>query len=317
MVNEHESRQVVDGVAEVLNNGRIPMFLPHKYRPPLQELAEARDERTWGRKQKFERAVKNLQPVLDAAWASGLKGPYIDRLLAQWRMVCSFGPAPLPTPKLHEKFEFTYVAQGGETVTEVARKFGYDNPGPLCHPAYGYSPHMRLKKGDKLFVPVAPRILKCWIVASVKLIEKAFERLDESFERVHAAKEDLERTLLIVEAIQIVLNILKAAVKGVELGAKAVSSLTSSAAAKEVSKEAIELLCHDAGHTSGELLNMILENVQTPKKGLSFYLHHTLGLLSVNYWASMYTMFKRGEPEIYLYGPGGTSSNAARSLHSE
>jgi hypothetical protein len=328
-MHQNEIQQVIDGIIQVLEKGTIPMFVPPNYRPALRELAEARGDRVGSRKHKFEQAVKKLQPVLDAVLASPLsrqldgklvvwhRGEVYDvgRLLANWRMVCSFGPAQLPTPELHEKFEFTYVAEGGESVTEVARRFGYDNPGPLCHAPYFYSPYMRLKKDDKLFVPWPPRYLKYWIVASVKLQKMVLERLAEGIKSQHEAKEDFESFLIKIELISIVLSLGVSQIEGAALTAKAMSGTSS--VAKEVTEEAIIMLTEKAGEKSVEILNLALEASHAPKTGIVFYLRHTAGLISPTYWASVYAACKTGELEAWLYGPEGVERKRIQQMTSQ
>jgi hypothetical protein len=196
-ISDNDTLQVRDAVFEILNNdGRIVPHFPARFRPAVQDLAEARDDRTNRRKERYQRAVSNLLPLLNFGSPRLPGSPHIQRLLAQWELACSQGPALLPTPQSHEKFEYTYVAQGGETITEVSRRFGYDNPGPLCHPAYDYSPYMRLRGGDKVYVPFPPRLLKYWIAASTKLADKALEQLKEDIETVRAANEQIESFLM-------------------------------------------------------------------------------------------------------------------------
>jgi hypothetical protein len=315
VISESDSFQVRSAVFEVLmNNGRVPAHLRPTYRQAVLDLAEARDDRTGGRKERYERAVKNLLPLLNLASPRMPGSPHIERLLAQWRLACSSGPAALPIPQLHEKFEHTYVAQGGETVTEVSKIFRYDNPGPLCHAPYFYSPYMRLKQGDKLYVPFHPRELQYWILASAKLTARTLESLKEEIEGVHASNEEIENFLMLIEGISIVLSVGAAAVEGAALCAKTMKA--ASAEVREMlNEEALEMLRIEMGKTSAEIFGMAIEASKAPKKGFFFYLRHSpIGWLSPAYWTSLFVWCKTGEPEAFLYGPEGVAHKRIEEL---
>ena len=147
MLNDNEMRQVVTAVASVLKEGQMPPNVPPRYRKALQDLADAREDRSAGRRGRFEIAEKELKPVLAAADGSSMvsmtkRALGVDNLMTAWRQLCSSGPAPLPVPPFHAKYEHVYAADGSETVEQVARKFGFEDARPLTHPAYGYAANM-------------------------------------------------------------------------------------------------------------------------------------------------------------------------------
>jgi len=113
--------QVLSGIARTLRDGKPPYAVPFRYKKALRDLADAREDRTPERSTRFGRAAVALGPALRAADAnaalSGTKRTLgIDMLMEQWRRICASGPAPLPQPQLHQKYEHTYVAVGGETM---------------------------------------------------------------------------------------------------------------------------------------------------------------------------------------------------------
>lgn len=86
----------------------------------------------------------------------------VDRAVGNWKMACSWGPEPLPRPEdqFPEKFQYKYVAAGGESVMEVAERIGLENPAAMAHPTYGYELYMRLRAGDTIFVPLPQTTLE-------------------------------------------------------------------------------------------------------------------------------------------------------------
>jgi len=138
-ISTHETRQVISAIVEVIDKGNVPAWAPGKYRQALRDLCDGRVDRTNRRKDLLERAEKGLAPVLEAADRQTLLSTNVETLFGGAMIYRKLQPG-LPSPQLHEKFEHTYVAKGGETVAEVAKKYGYDNAGPLCHASYDYPP---------------------------------------------------------------------------------------------------------------------------------------------------------------------------------
>src|SRR5262249_33154022 len=127
---------------------------------------------------------------------------------------CAGGPAPLPQPQLHEKYEHTYVAVGGETIAEVAAKFGFDDPSPLNHPSYGYALKMRLRHQDRIFLPYTQSTLSEMIEVSHHMIESAAEEAEKLIEAQNLQQEEFEGFLLTIEAISILANVGAGLVQG-------------------------------------------------------------------------------------------------------
>lgn len=310
---------VLHAIAMILNEGEMPPAVPAKYRDALQELADAREDRTDERKRRFEHSVRELASVftlsdtnhMQSAVRSRLK---IDGLIARWRIICSGGPAPLPNKIVHYKYEYTYIAQGGESVLQVAQRFGHANADPLSHPAYGYAPNMRLAKGDTIYVPFPPHRLENFIEAAEKMIEGAHEGLEEAVERLNIDKEHLESFLTVIEAMSILIGMAAAATSVVKLGAKGAKAVTHRYAEK-ITEEVAEWGIEEGTKTSAELLGMALEASRAPKKGLMLALRHTpIGWLSPNYWASLVAALWNGEHELFLYGPEGIEQKRCETL---
>jgi hypothetical protein len=321
-MNDAEVRGVLHCVASILKDGEMPTAVPAKYQDALQELSDAREDRTDGQKQRYEHAVSGLLPALRPAEASHLSvlkdKLEIDKLMAQWRMVCSWGPAPLPPLIFHQKYEYTYTAQGGETITQIARQFGFESADPLSHPPYGYAPNMRLAKGDVIYVPFPPRRLQNWIDTTEKMIKGAKEGLKEAVETQKIMKENLENYLMKIEALSILANMAKGAVEGIKIGAKAAKAVTNHYA-KKITEEMAEWGIDEAKGTSEELLGAAIEASGAPKRGLILALRHfpPLGWRSPAYWASLASAIASGEYEVFLYGPEGIAEKRCEKLAGE
>lgn len=326
-----EVHGVLYAIASILNDGEMPASVPPKYSDALQELSDAREDRTDGRLQRFEHAVKRLAPALKAADASHLlysikERLKIEGLIMTWRNICSWGPATLPTPIGHEQFEYTYFAQQGETIAQVARKFGYDDPYPLTHPVYGYALNMRLRLGDQIHIPFSPKRLKRYIEVSERLIEDAKQQLVEAinWQRKNVDKEELEDLLVTVEAIAIVANMAKAAKEGIQIGLKGMKILTASSHAMEehcgekMTEEMLEWGLDEGVKTNQELFNLALESSHAHKRGLVLFVRHMpIGWLSLTYWFSLVAALKSGEVEVFLYGPEGIEEKRCEELAKE
>ena len=319
MPNDKETRDVICAIASILKEGEMPSPVPPKYRQALQDLSDAREDRTAERKSRFERALKELQPVLRAADASSTVSMTkhvlkIDGLLTTWRRVCSDGPAYLPNPQLREKFEHKYFAFGGETVSEVARKFRFESPNPLNHPEYGYPLNMRLRHGDVIYVPYTPSHLRQLIGLSERMIRGTKEEAEKLLEQQHLNQEEFEGFLLKIEAISILANVGVGLVEGAKITSAALNA-TSRAAEHEAAEEALHWIIKEGAHTNAEILGAAIEASKAPKKGFFFYLRHSpIGWLSPAYWASMIASLKSGEPELFLYGPEGLAHKRAEEI---
>ena len=235
MLNDNEMRQVVTAVASILKEGQMPPNVPPKYRKALQDLADAREDRSAGRRGRFELAEKELKPVLAAADRSSMvsmtkRALGIDNLMTSWRQLCSSGPAPLPVPPFHAKYEHVYSADGSETVEQVARKFGFEDASPLTHPSYGYAANMHLRNGDRIFVPFTPTHLEQLIESSEHMIEGAAEGAKEALERQFENQEEFEAYLLQIEAISILANLSAALVEGVVITSKVLGATENAVA---------------------------------------------------------------------------------------
>jgi hypothetical protein len=313
---------VLYAIASILGNADPPALVPEKYRTALQELSDAKEDRTEGRRHRFEHAMRVLQPALKVADSSHFLSRTrdilkIDALLHAWKMICTSGPASLPIPRFHEKFEYLYVAHEGETIAEVARHFGHKNAAPLAHPAYGYAPNMRLAEGDKVYIPFPPSRLQNFIDAAEISIEGAKEGLREAVERLHLDREDFEQFLLMIEAISVLVNMAAAMGTAINLGAKASRAVTERYAEK-ITEEVVMWGRDESVKTSAELLGLAIEGSGAPKKGILLILRHTpIGWLSPNYWTALGFALFNGQHELFLYGPEGLEEKRIETLAHE
>jgi len=215
--------KLLNGIRSVLDQEQMPANTPREYRAALLMLLEARVDRTDGRGARFDRAIMMLRHALDIAahdseLFSRMRSLKIDQRITTWKGLCHGGPYPLPRvqDQVHQKYEYEYVAEGGEFVAEVAATIGLERPEALTHAAYGYNLHMRLRKGDRVFVPFPKARLKIVIEQFEKAIEganAAFEEAEKTLEEQH---EQLEHTLLWIEAAGILLNL----ANGLRMGIK-------------------------------------------------------------------------------------------------
>jgi hypothetical protein len=316
--NEYEIRQVVTAVASILKEGRMPPNVPPRYRKALQDLADAREDRTDMRRSRFASAEKELRPILGAADSSSVsmtkRALGVDAQLTRWRQLCGHGPAPLPTPLIHAKYEHVYLASGGETIESVAEKFGFEDARPLTHPSYGYAANMHLRHGDRIFVPYTQSHLTALIESSEEMIEGAEEGAKEALERQFENQEQFEDYLLKLEAVSILVNVSVAVVQGVAITAHALRS-AEAAAAREGAHEMLAWLRLEGPKTSAEILGAAIEASKAPKKGLVFLLRHSpIGWLSPSYWTSLGFALAKGEWELFLYGPEGLTEKRAGEL---
>jgi hypothetical protein len=290
----------------------------------LQRLADAREDRSPQRKENFERAMNELLPVLNAADPRIKVVTRIDSVVDTWRRICSSGPAKLPVPKLHAQFEHTYLARGGETITEISRKYGFSDTGPLCHPAYGYSPNMRLKAGDKIYVPYHPKALKQMIDSSLTMMNRAKEFLQEFKEKQHAETEKLENYLLLLDGIAILCSFgaglaVGAGKVGAVMAPKGLAAVMPSVAkeaTKEGTKEMLKLIEVEMGKTMAEVVGMAADASKKPKQGLFLVIRHSLGIFSPGYWTSLVAALWQKEPDAFLYGPEGVEHKRFHELAS-
>jgi hypothetical protein len=234
-------------------------------------------------------------------------------LMARWRQL-SLGSAPLPVPPLHAKYEHIYVANGGETIEEVARKFGFNDARPLTHPAYGYASNMRLRSGDKIYVPYTPTHLKQLIESSLRMIEGANEGAKDALEHQFESQEEFEGYLLQIEAISILVNVGAALVEGAVITANTLRA-AGAAEAREGAHEMLHWLQVEGPKTSVEILGAAIEASKTPKKGIALLIRHSpIGWLSPTYWTALGFALAKGEWELWMYGPEGLTHKRAEEL---
>jgi hypothetical protein len=239
---------------------------------------------------------------------------------------------PLRPPVFHHKFGYRYVANGGETVADVARRFGLEDTLPLCNAVYGYLPNTRLKAGDTIYLPFPRHRLKRLIERTQEVIESTNDGLEEVVHQQIENQEAFEVFLLKVEAASIFVNLFGGVAKGIMLarnGLKLSSSLArhvvqaqstntakaSDHVAKETAEEILHWLGEESYSTSRELLGMAIESSRAPKSALLLVLRHSpIGWVSLPYWASLVAALKDGQFRYFLYGPEGVTQKRVEEL---
>lgn len=306
-ISTNEARQVVRAIVEVVKNGRVPAWGPAHYQQALGNLCDGLVDRTRARRGRLERAEKILTPVVDATDRQTILSTNVETLFGRALMYLNLQPG-LPTPQLHQKFEHTHVAKGGETVAEVAKMYKFDTPAPLCHAVYDYPPNMRLQAGDKIYIPYHPKALKQLILASFKMMASARAYVKEFEAKQHVETEKLENYLVIIDAISCVagMNV------GIGFAAKAAAKTGTIAVA--ASKEAVETLTITAGKTTAELTSLGIDASRTPKRGLALVLRHIFGPLNPSWWASLYAAVSEKEPDAFFFGPEGVAHKRLKEL---
>jgi len=173
---------------------------------------------------------------------------------------------------------------------------------------------MRLRAGDKLYVPYTQRHLKQLIDLSMRMIVSATIELAKLLKKQHLEQDEFESFLLKIEAISILANVGAGLARGAALTSTALKA-TSVAKTTEVAGEALNWIAFEGGKTSAEILGMAIEASKAPKKGIIFYLRHSpIGWLSPTYWASLWAAVSEHEWEAFLYGAEGVAHKRAEEL---
>jgi len=315
-----------------LDDGRLDENAPPVYRAALIELLEARSDRGDTRKTRFEHSLRMLSSALAIAESDSelfsLKRLWkIDSKLATWERLCALGPAQLPRPETQhlEKFQYPFIAKGGESVLDAARSLGLKNPWAVAHPAYGYEPYMRLRKGDTIWVPMPPAQLKELIATSEELIEGAREHLEALLQATEVHQQDLEATLTIIEGVSVMANVLGALAAGIQMAAH-----TTRLAAKLSAHGGEHMLAHlnkhmllwvgeTLGHTAAEFLGWGLEMSHSWQGFLARHPNFDalwrsapgLSWLSPNYWAPLVAAGWCGTKQFGFWISGRRGEQAA------
>lgn len=234
-------RNILSAIQDALDTQKMPEHVPEQYRDAVVELLEACLDRRDDRMSRFDHAMKVLEyplaiaqsdPELHSAKAR------IDWDVRNWRLTCASGPFPLPTNQIRERFNFQYVAAGGESILEVATKFGLENPAVMTNNRYGYHLHMRLRKGDIVFVPFPRAFLEALVEKWEKLKDSAERQLKGVLETLELAEKDLAATLLLIEAINVCANISAGLAYGAKEGMEAAKAGAEAARWARIAKAA-------------------------------------------------------------------------------
>lgn len=298
-----EARQVALAIVAIVENGYIPPAVPIRYQQALRDFCDGRVDRTSERKSRLDRAVKSLTPVLNAIDRKILLSTRADSLFFSQISAYSKLQPSLPVPKLHEKYEHKYVAKGGETITDVAKKFGHPSACCLCHAAYAYPPNMRLQIADTIYVPYNTKILKQMSNGYDEMVNRAEKYVKIAEKQLHMDEKKLTHWLIILDIMALLGGIVAINEMG-QIVIKATNEMGQIVIKKgEIVKTVMELTAIVNDETANYKPHI-----------LSVGLRHLTGVLSPSWWASFLQALGTGEWRAWLYGPEGVAQKRLDEL---
>ena len=265
-MNHARYHSALDGIAAALKLQKIPPWVPRAERSAVEELRASFFDRTDSKRRRFEHALKKLRPVLNASRCNGdlfqhQRALSIPMNETGWRTIFSSLAAGLPRPEnqVPQRFQYKYVAVGGETVQQVAQQYGLENPAALAHPAYGYELCMKLRAGDTIFVPWPQPHLEAFIEQHEKLIKVAKNQLEKTINEAELQINDLENTLLLIEVISICANVAAAGAFGFQIKRNIARAASRAKRFAEIGVAAEEFAEHMLEHWKGHWLKWVYE----------------------------------------------------------
>ena len=199
-------------------------------------------------------------------------------------------------------FYDTYTARGNDVteITTLARRHGFDNPGPIVAfpPNQAVFPRAAtpaaVPRGARILVPWNPRLLQKLIVTDEHLAGEVATRAQELIKDVKASKEELEQFLILVDAMCMLANV------GKNIGDLVAHGLKHS---EMTSAQMINWLVNSRLELVGDITTLAVPAPERPKKDFRFFIRHTLGPWTPSFWAAAYVAIKTGDVDTYLYGP--------------
>jgi hypothetical protein len=310
---------VLHAIVSVLEGGVIPNNVPERYQVTLQQLSDARVDRTTDRLLIFENAMGALGPVLAAAEVQfrGLKKSIkVDIRIGQWRYALSGGPVKVPQPYYREKFEYVITAAGGETIEEIARALGWEDPSPLFRVAYGYTANMRLARDDQIYVPWPSAKLKDRIEISESLVEQSETEITNIENAMNDSLERYENAMFVLEAVCIFRGIYKGGMKLAmycekHFVRKVLADFAKSKfpntylVLKLTAEEEFEHeLKHHATHAAKEIVGVATGRLTKSHSTLNLLARHGFAWVNpVGYAVEIGLAIQQGNIKIWFYGP--------------
>ena len=195
-----------------------------------------------------------------------------------------------------------YVARGNDVseITTLARRHGYDNPGPIVSfpPNQAQFPRSAspgaVLAGTRILVPWHPNLLRKLIATLEHLGADIAKRAREIIEEQHATKENLEQFLILVDSACMLINVGKGigelAYHGIKYG-------------EMTAGEMVSWFINSRLEMASDITTLAVPAPSQPKRDFRFFIRHTLGPWTPSFWASVYAAVRSRDVDIYLYGP--------------
>lgn len=209
-------------------------------------------------------------------------------------------------------FHSRHIVVGIETIEQIARQYRYDNPGPIL--AYGpnhFAPfpvpssvvRERVAPRAILFIPYRPEVLVKLIATAWKLSEEIARIANQLMLQQSGYDKKLEELLFLIDAANFVAGI------GVNVGTVAVKGFIAVKDGKEIlmtAEEAIEWIANSRISSAAEMMTNVTAP-EKPRKGIGFWVRHSLGPWNPSFWTSVYASIREGNADIYLHGADAVS----------
>jgi hypothetical protein len=199
-------------------------------------------------------------------------------------------------------FYDVFVARGNDVseIAKLARRHGYDNPGPIvsfppneAQFPRGASPGA-VRGGARILVPWHPNLLRKLIATQEHLAVQVAQGARELIQKQDVTKEKLEQFRLLVGSACMLINVGKGIGELVAHGVKH-GEMTAGQLVSWFINSRLEM--------ASDITTLVVPAPSQSKKDFRFFIRHTLGPWTPSFWASVYVAVTSGDVDTYLYGP--------------
>ena len=208
-------------------------------------------------------------------------------------------------------FHDTYTVKQGDTLTSIAKQFGFDNPGPIV----GYPPNASalnagspnlIRPGQRFLVPWRPDLLRKFIATSTAIKGDIARFATQLINAQTANKDELEQFLFKIDMANFLAGM------AASIGGLAVQGMKG---VEMSSKEAIAWLVDSRVSIASSIIPIPAPDA--PKQDYKFYLRHALGPWTPSYWTSVWAAVRDKDLDLYLYGQDAVTHRVTAQIKSQ